>query len=220
MATTGATTTPMPEATRARLAALLPPLVRDCRNLATLSWDAELVARSQAAVEELLELLSPLPMPEAQSAARELYAYLAGAKMGQPPGEAYEREFGERTERLAELMAEFLPSADPDARCIDVLSTSGRVPAALEHAFGLSGFRVRGFRDVAQMAQAETQHPAAALLVEAPLVAAACETLDTLARQVPASGSTVVVGYGRGTAGERLQALRGGHRSSRRRSPG
>jgi PleD family two-component response regulator/EAL domain-containing protein (putative c-di-GMP-specific phosphodiesterase class I) len=203
--------TTLPEATRARLAAVLPPLVRDCRSLAALSWEPELVARSQAAVEELLALVSPLPAPALQSAVRDLYAYLAGARMMRDPGEAYAREFGERTEQLAAQLADFLPEPGQDARCIDVFSRDGNVPPGLEHAFGLSGFRMRGFADAAQFAEAVKGQPAAALLVEAPLVAQACEALDALARQVPASGGTVIVGYGRtGASGERLQALLGG----------
>jgi len=200
---------PLPEDSRARLATLLPALVRDCRNLAALAWDAELVARSQSTMEEVLALLSPVPAPEALSAARELYAYLAGARM-RAPDEAYAREFAERTERLATLLAEFLPAEDPGARCIDVLSQDGLVPAALEHAFGLSGFRMRGFRAAAQMAEANLRQPAVALLVEAPLVAQACETLDELGRQVPAAGSTIMLGFGGAKSGGRLEALLSG----------
>jgi CheY-like chemotaxis protein/EAL domain-containing protein (putative c-di-GMP-specific phosphodiesterase class I) len=212
MDATGAAPKPLslPDAARARLAVLLPPLIRDCRSLAALSWDTELVERSLAAIEELMQIFSPLPASPVQSATRELYAYLAGSRMSGPPGEAYAREFAERTENLATLLADYLPQADANARCIDILSASGRVPAGLEHAFGLSGFRVRGFRDPAQLAEAVTQQPAVALLVEAPLVARACETLDALARQVPASGSTVIVGYGAGGTGERLHALLSG----------
>jgi CheY-like chemotaxis protein/EAL domain-containing protein (putative c-di-GMP-specific phosphodiesterase class I) len=206
---TTAPPTPLPDAARARLSTLLPPLLRDCRGLAALQWDPELVARSQAAVEELLEIVSPLPMPALQSAVRELYAYLAGARM-RAPDESYAREFGERTERLAGMLAEFLPDPVQGARCIDVLSRDGRVPAGLDHAFGLSGFRVRGFGDAAALATATMGQPAAALLVEAPLVAQACETLDALARQVPATGSTVIIGYGGGPGGGRLEALLSG----------
>ncbi|MGH8029101.1 MAG: response regulator, partial [Arenimonas sp.] len=184
-------------------------MVRDCRALAMLGWDPELVARTQTAMEEVLSLLSPVPAPAVLSAARELYAYLAGARM-RVPDESYAREFGERTERFAGLLAEFLPAPDPGARCIDVLSADGRVPAALEHAFGLSGFRMRGFADAGRLAEATLGHPAVALLVEGPLVAMACETLDALARQVPATGSTVILGYGRGGGSGRLEALLSG----------
>jgi CheY-like chemotaxis protein/EAL domain-containing protein (putative c-di-GMP-specific phosphodiesterase class I)/GGDEF domain-containing protein len=209
MVTTASPPQPLPDAARARLAVLLPPLLRDCRSLAALAWEPELVARSQASVEELLELLSPLPQPALQSAVRELYAYLAGARR-RAPDESYAREFGERIERLATLLAEFVPAPGDNARCIDVLSKSGVVPAGLDHAFGLSGFRVRGFGDAQALAKATAEQPAAALLVEASLVSQACETLDALARQVPASGSTVIIGYGGAPNGGRLEALLSG----------
>jgi CheY-like chemotaxis protein/EAL domain-containing protein (putative c-di-GMP-specific phosphodiesterase class I) len=209
MASTAPPRLPLPDAARTRLAGLVPPLVRDCRNLVALAWDPELVARSQAAVEELMEVLAPLPPSDLQSATRELYAYLAGARM-RAPDESYAREFGERVERLASLLAEFLPAPDQGARCIDVFSPDGRVPPGLEHAFSLSGFRTRGFADAQQLAEATTRQPAAALLAEASLVARACETLDSLARQVPATGSTVIVGFGGAAAGGRLQALLSG----------
>jgi CheY-like chemotaxis protein/EAL domain-containing protein (putative c-di-GMP-specific phosphodiesterase class I)/GGDEF domain-containing protein len=200
----------LPDDARARLATLLPPLVRDLRSTSALGWEPTLVARSQAAVEELMELVSPLALPELQSAARELYAYLAGARLSRAPDENYAREFGERTERVATLLGEFLPHPDENARCIDVFSRDGHVPAALEHAFGLSGFRTRGFSTAEALTQATTQQPAVALLVEAPLVGRACEALDALARQVPASGSMAIVAFGGGKGGERLQALLAG----------
>jgi CheY-like chemotaxis protein/EAL domain-containing protein (putative c-di-GMP-specific phosphodiesterase class I)/GGDEF domain-containing protein len=200
---------PMPDASRSRLAALLPALVRDCRSLAALGWDPELVVRSPATMAAVLAPLAPGPAPAVLSAARELYAYLAGARM-RVPNEAYAREFGERTEHFAAQLSEFLPAADANARCIDLFSTDGRVPASLEHAFALSGFRVRGFATAEALAEATTREPAVALLVEAPLVARACETLDALARQVPATGSTVILGYGRGAGGGRLEALLSG----------
>jgi CheY-like chemotaxis protein/EAL domain-containing protein (putative c-di-GMP-specific phosphodiesterase class I)/GGDEF domain-containing protein len=199
----------MPDDARARLAALLPPLVRDCRSLVALAWEPELVVRSQATMEEVLELLSPVPAPAVLSAARELYAYLASARM-RVPDEAYSREFAERTERFAGLLAEFLPAPAANARCIDLLSTQGRVPPGLEHAFALSGFRMRGFASPEALAAATASQPAVALLVEAPLVAKACETLDALARQVPATGSMVIIGYGRSPGGGRLDALLSG----------
>src|SRR5436190_1848925 len=177
---------PLPDDARARLAALLPPLVRDLRSVPALAWQAELVARAQAAVEELMELVSPLPMRELQSAVRDVYAYLAGAHLARVPDEAYSSAFAGRTERLAELLAEFLP-AESGQRYLDVFNEHGRVPAAIAHAFGQSGFRVRGFADAAALATAIAEQPPVALLVEAPLVAKACETLDALARQVPAS---------------------------------
>src|SRR5688500_11922387 len=114
MVTTATPPQPLPDAARARLAVLLPPLLRDCRSLVALSWEPELVARSQASVEELLELVSPLPQPALQSAVRELYAYLAGARM-RAPDESYAREFGERTERLATMLAEFVPEPGENA---------------------------------------------------------------------------------------------------------
>jgi CheY-like chemotaxis protein/EAL domain-containing protein (putative c-di-GMP-specific phosphodiesterase class I) len=202
------TLTALPEAVRTRLVALLPPLLRDCRSLVALAWDPQLVERSQATMEELLTLLSGVDAPGLLSTVRELYAYLAGVRM-RKPGEAYAQEFGERVERLAALLDQFVPQAVDDARWIDLYSADGLVPAGVEHAFGLSGFLVRGFSDAQAWADAVARKPAAALLVEAPLVAKACEALDALARQVPASGSTVIVGYG-GGANSRLQALLGG----------
>jgi CheY-like chemotaxis protein/EAL domain-containing protein (putative c-di-GMP-specific phosphodiesterase class I)/GGDEF domain-containing protein len=200
----------LPDDVRARLATLLPPLVRDLRSMSALGWEPALVARSQSAMEELMALLSPLPVPEVQSAARGLHAYLAGARLSPTPDDRYAREFGERTERVAALLGEFLPGTGERGRCIDVFSRDGHVPAALEHAFGLSGFRTRGFDAAEALAQATTQQPAVALLVEAPLVARACETLDALARQVPASGSMAIVAFGGDKGGERLQALLAG----------
>ncbi len=142
--------------------------------------------------------------------ALDLYSYLSGMQEEQTPSLSHCELFNRLTERLAESLSDYLPQGAERIRYIAVLSNETNMPPGLIKAFEARGFRVRSYTDRERLADILARTPASALLVEASQVQAVCQMLDVLSKQVPANGSTVVVGIGQGNPATRLQAMLNG----------
>jgi CheY-like chemotaxis protein/EAL domain-containing protein (putative c-di-GMP-specific phosphodiesterase class I) len=161
-------------------------------------------------LERLADDAAKHELNDVRDQALDLYSYLSGMQEEQTPSLSHCELFNRLTERLANSLSEYLPQGAEKIRYIAVLSSETNMPPGLIKAFEARGFRLRSFADTERLAEILARTPASALLVEAAQVQAVCEMLDTLSKQVPANGSTVVVGIGQGNAASRLQAMLNG----------
>jgi CheY-like chemotaxis protein/EAL domain-containing protein (putative c-di-GMP-specific phosphodiesterase class I) len=183
-------------------------LIRDCGNLAALNWSPDLVSRILNSLQRLAAYANSLGKDVVQEASLDLYAYFSGLEKTLDAGQ--DAEFRRLIERLQVAMLNYLPEADEALRYVDLLTTDGAIPADLADQFEARDFILRIFKDTEALAEAVRRKPSVALLVEPGQVTAACATLDTLAKNIPASDSTIIVCVGRCEPGARVQALLGG----------
>jgi PleD family two-component response regulator/EAL domain-containing protein (putative c-di-GMP-specific phosphodiesterase class I) len=181
-------------------------VVRDCRALAPLHWDANHLEKCRAALEQLADHAAELGAEELQAQALDLYVFLSALTEEPAIGEQHGSKLEQMLDMLARSALDATPQDDGTA-CIDLLGSAMGVPTGLAAQLERRGFRLRRLSSVAALANAVSEQVPAALLVEADLVAEACETLDELSRQHPQVGQIVVVGFGLGEPDARLQAL-------------
>ncbi len=158
-------------------------------------------------LERLADDAGKHELNDVRNQALDLFAYLSGLEEQQTPSLLHCELFNGLTERLANSLSDYLPRGAEKIRYIAVLTPVTVVPAALIKAFEARGFRLRSYSDTTSLAEVLARTPASALLVEAEQVQAVCQMLDTLSKQVPANGSTVVVGIGEDSTSSRLQAM-------------
>lgn len=176
-------------------------LVRDCRGLAILDWPGGMLAHAGASAEGLADALAGLGQAELRMRVLDLYAFLLGVQEAAFPTPAHAVELARQTDRLADL----LPDGAPP-RFIDLLTSRGPTPPALERVLTGAGHLLRRFGDVEALAAAIRRTPAAVLLVDAEMLQAAGAVLAATAAQVPAAAATVIVGIGATSPEARLKA--------------
>jgi CheY-like chemotaxis protein len=189
------------------LVELASAILRDCRSLAALGWDSDLLLLTIDSLERLADDAAKHELGDVRDQALDLYSYLSGMQEEQTPSLSHCELFNRLTERLASSLSEYLPQGADKVRYIAVLSSETNMPPGLIKAFEARGFRLRQFADTERLAEILAFTPASALLVEADHVQTVCQMLDTLSKQVPANGSTVVVGIGQGNSASRLEAM-------------
>jgi len=189
------------------LVELASAILRDCRSLAALGWDHELLERTVQSLERLADDAGKRDLNNVRDQALDLYSYLSGMEEEATPRLAHSELFNRLTERLAGSLSEYLPQNAERTRYIAVLVSETQMPPGLVKAFETRGFRLRSFTDVMQLSEVLRRTPASALLVEAGQVQAVCQMIDALSKQVPANGSSVVVAIGHGSSHSRLQAM-------------
>jgi DNA-binding response OmpR family regulator/EAL domain-containing protein (putative c-di-GMP-specific phosphodiesterase class I)/GGDEF domain-containing protein len=189
------------------LVELASAILRDCRSLAALGWDPDLLMLTVDSLERLADDAAKHDLDHVRDQALDLYAYLSGMQEEHTPSLSHCELFNRLTERLADSLSAYLPQGEEKIRYIAVLSDETNLPPALIKAFEGRGFVVRSFADSARLAEILAQTPASALLVDSSQVEAMCEMIDVLSKQVPANGSTVVVAIGHGNSAARLQSM-------------
>jgi|GEM_PF-1680542 len=189
------------------LAELASAILRDCRSLAALGWDPDLLLQTVDSLERLADDAAKHDLQNVRDQALDLYSYLSGMQEEQTPSLSHCELFNRLTERLGSSLSEYMPQGSEKIRYIAILSSETKIPPGMLKAFETRGFRLRSFTDRTLLAESLAQTPASALLVEAAQVQAVCQMIDTLSRQVPANGSTVVVAIGQGSVYSRLQAM-------------
>ncbi len=172
-----------------------------------MGWDHELLERTVESLEQLADDAGKHDLSNVRDQALDLYSYLSGMEEEETPRLAHCELFNRLTERLAKSLSEYLPQGAAKIRYIAVLSSEINMPAGLIKAFDARGFRVRCYTDRDRLAEILARTPASAILVDAVQVQAVCQMIDSLSRQVPANGSTVVVAIGQGNSYSRLQAM-------------
>jgi CheY-like chemotaxis protein/EAL domain-containing protein (putative c-di-GMP-specific phosphodiesterase class I) len=181
-------------------------VVRDCRALVPLHWDANHLEKCRAVLEQLADHAAELGADELQAQALDLYVFLSALAEEPAIGEPHSSELEQMLDVLARSALDATPQ-DEGAACIDLLGSAMGVPNGFAAQLERRGFRLRRLGSVDALVEAVGEQVPAALLVEADLVAQACESLDELSRQHPQVGHTVVVGFGLGEPDARLQAL-------------
>lgn len=190
-----------------RLAELAAALARDCRSLAVLGWPADLLERCLEGVDALAEEASRGGYREVRAITLDLYAFLLGVVEHPTTTARHAEQFPPMVQRLAEAVERELAQGRQPLAFVDLLSTREDFPPALAAAFGAAGYALRRFGSADELEEASRLTPAAALFVEAPRLREACAVLDGLAAQLPATGNTVVVAFGDGSGGNRLDLL-------------
>ncbi len=185
-------------------------ILRDCRSLAALGWDQDLIMVSVDSLEHLADAAADHGLVNVRDQALDLYSYLSGMQEQQTPTLSHSRLFNQLTERLALSLSDHLPTGAEKIRYIAVLTTETNMPAGLNKAFEARGFGFRTYADIVALEEMLAKTPATALLADADRVQEACQMLDKLSRQVPANGSTIVAAVGQGTSYSRLQAMLNG----------
>ncbi len=199
--------TPVLDVSLRAMVELASAILRDCRSLAALGWDHELLERTVDSLERLADDARNRDIAHVRDQALDLYSYLSGMEEEATPRLAHCELFNRLTERLATSLSEYLPQNAERIRYIAVLTSDMQMPPGLVKAFEARGFRLRCFNDVMQLSEVLTRTPASALLVDAGQVQAVCQMIDALSKQVPANGSSVVVAIGQGSSYSRLQAM-------------
>ncbi|MGH8051085.1 MAG: response regulator [Arenimonas sp.] len=189
------------------LVELASAILRDCRSLAALGWDPELLMQTVDSLDRLSDDAARHDLNNVRDHALDLYAYLSGMQEEQTPSLSHCELFNRLTDRFANSLADYLPQGTERIRYIAILSAETKIPPGLLKAFEARGFRMRIFNDRTRLTETLAQTPASALLVDAGQVRAVCQMIDTLSKQVPANGSTVVVAIGQGSMYSRLQAM-------------
>ena len=199
--------TPVLDVSLRAMVELASAILRDCRSLAALGWDHELLERTVDSLERFADDARNRDIAHVRDQALDLYSYLSGMEEEATPRLAHCELFNRLTERLATTLSEYLPQNAERIRYIAVLTSDMQMPPGLVKAFEARGFRLRCFNDVMQLSEVLTRTPASALLVDAGQVQAVCQMIDALSKQVPANGSSVVVAIGQGSSYSRLQAM-------------
>ncbi|MGH8108512.1 MAG: response regulator [Arenimonas sp.] len=172
-----------------------------------MGWDQDLLALTIDSLERLADDAGKHQLPAVHDSALDLYVYLSGLHEQQAPSLTHSEVFDRLTEQLANSLSKYLPQGTETVRYIGVLMQESETPAALIKAFETRGFRLRSFKDTQSLAELLARTPASALLVTVSQVQTVCQMIDTLSKQVPANGSTVVIAIGEGGSNSRLQAM-------------
>jgi PleD family two-component response regulator/EAL domain-containing protein (putative c-di-GMP-specific phosphodiesterase class I) len=185
-------------------------ILRDCRSLAGLGWDQDLIVVIVDALERLADNAADHGLDNVRDQALDLYSYLSGMQEQHTPTLLHSRLFNQLTERLALSLSEHLPAGAEKIRYIAVLTAETDMPPGLSKALEVRGFGLRTYTDIESLEEMLVKIPATALLADADKVLEACQMLDKLSKQVPANGSTVVAAIGQGSTYSRLQAMLNG----------
>ena len=198
---------PPHDASLRSLVELAAAILRDCRSLAALGWDQDLLLQTVDSLERLADDAAKHELNNVRDQALDLYSYLSGMQEEQTPSLSHCELFNRLTERLGNSLSDYMPQGSEKIRYIAILTSEAKIPPGMSKAFETRGFRLRSFSDNTRLAESLAQTPASALLVEAGQVQVVCQMIDTLSKQVPANGSTVVVGLGQSGVYSRLQAM-------------
>jgi len=110
------------------LAELASAILRDCRSLAALGWDPDLLLQTVDSLERLADDAAKHDLQNVRDQALDLYSYLSGMQEEQTPSLSHCELFNRLTERLGSSLSEYMPQGSEKIRYIAILSSETKIP--------------------------------------------------------------------------------------------
>jgi DNA-binding response OmpR family regulator/EAL domain-containing protein (putative c-di-GMP-specific phosphodiesterase class I) len=170
----------------------------DLRKLIGGDWDSLLAGRCQSDLEQLADHAANLQIDGIHAGALDLYAYLGVFVEGpMRPNAQQLDELLTHVNALQSSLAELAPTQDT-AASDDVLALvqEQTLPEDLADRLAQVGLSLREVTEGDELSRQMTHRMPRLLLVDADLVSAICESLDSLAEQWPEATRTPIVAVG------------------------
>ncbi len=188
----------IPNAAVASLIELARSVMLDLRKLLGDDWDSQLAGRSQGDLERLADYAANLEIESVHAGALDLYAYLGVFVEGpMRPNAQQLDELLSHVNSLQTSLAELAP--EPVAAGTDevlALLLEHPLPADLAQRLAQVGLNLGTVAEGDELSRQMAKRLPRLLLVDADLVAAICESLDSLAEQSPEATRTPIVAVG------------------------